>query len=229
MAGDAQRPLGVVELFTSQGCSSCPPADAILADLAQKGDVIALSYHVDYWDYLGWQDTLGSPENTQRQYDYMKSFGTRSVYTPQAVINGQAHVNGAHRSEVSDALNDMKGTGAALKVDVDVSQSAESITIKTSASSEPVGEAHVLLVSYDAAQPVEITRGENAGKTVVYWNAVRSIQTAGIWRGKEAQFEMPVSDMAKKGANCAVLLQSTGKGGAPGTILGAAVVQLPGF
>ncbi|MET0942391.1 MAG: DUF1223 domain-containing protein [Mesorhizobium sp.] len=229
MAGDAQRPLGVVELFTSQGCSSCPPADAILADLAQKGDVVALAYHVDYWDYLGWQDTLGSSENTQRQYDYMKSFGTRSVYTPQAVINGHAHVNGAHRSEVSQVLNDMKGAGTALKVDVDVSQSAESITIKTGAAREPVGEAHVLLVSYDAAQPVEITRGENAGKTVVYWNAVKSIQTAGIWRGKEAQFEMPVSDMAKKGANCAVLLQSTGKAGAPGTILGAAVIQLPGF
>ncbi len=229
IAGDEQKPLGVVELFTSQGCSSCPPADAILADLAQQDGVIALGYHVDYWDYLGWQDTLGSAENTQRQYDYMKSFRTRSVYTPQAVINGRVHVNGAHRSEVSEALEDMKSAGTALKVDVGVTQSGESVIIKTGAAKEPVGEAHVVLVSYDAAQPVQITRGENAGKTVVYWNAVKSIQTAGMWRGKEARFEMPLSDMAKKGANCAVLLQSAGKDGAPGTILGAAVVRLPGF
>src|SRR5262245_29433790 len=74
MAGEEQRPPGVVELFTSQGCSSCPPADRVLADLAEQGNVVTLAYHVDYWDYLGWQDTLGSAENTQRQYDYMKSF-----------------------------------------------------------------------------------------------------------------------------------------------------------
>jgi hypothetical protein len=228
MAGDEQRPLGVVELFTSQGCSSCPPADTVLADLAKQGEVVALAYHVDYWDYLGWQDTLGSAENTQRQYDYMKSFRTRSVYTPQAVINGRAHVNGAHRSEVADALDAMKSAGKGLKVDLAVTRSGESILIKTGAASEPVGEAHVVLVFYDTAQPVQITRGENAGKTVTYWNAVRSIQTAGMWRGKEATFELPVSDMAKKGANCAVLLQSTGRDGAPGMILGAAVVRIPG-
>ena len=86
--GELKKPAGVVELFTSQGCSSCPPADAILEDLAKKGDVVALAYHVDYWDYLGWQDTLASPDNTARQYEYAKAFGVRSVYTPQAVING---------------------------------------------------------------------------------------------------------------------------------------------
>ena len=228
IAGDEQRPLGVVELFTSQGCSSCPPADAVLADLAQQREVVALAYHVDYWDYLGWQDTLGSAENTRRKYDYMKSFRTRSVYTPQAVINGRTHVNGAHRSEVAQALDGMKkSAGSGLMVDIDVTQSDESIVIRTAAASKPVGEAHVVLVSYDTAQPVQITRGENAGKTVVYWNAVTSIQTAGMWRGKEALFEMPVSDMARKGANCAVLLQSAGSDGAPGTILGAAVVRIP--
>ena len=88
MAGEAKKPAGVVELFTSQGCSSCPPADAILEDLVKKGEVVALAYHVDYWDYLGWQDTLATPDNTARQYDYAKAFGVRSVYTPQAVING---------------------------------------------------------------------------------------------------------------------------------------------
>ncbi|TIX65173.1 MAG: DUF1223 domain-containing protein, partial [Mesorhizobium sp.] len=84
----ADKPLGVVELFTSQGCSSCPPADEFFAELAGKQDIVALAYHVNYWDYLGWQDTLSNKENTDRQYDYMRAFGSRSVYTPQAVING---------------------------------------------------------------------------------------------------------------------------------------------
>ncbi|TIO36397.1 MAG: DUF1223 domain-containing protein, partial [Mesorhizobium sp.] len=87
-----EKPLGVVELFTSQGCSSCPPADEFFAELAAKENVVALAYHVNYWDYLGWQDTLSNKENTERQYDYMRAFGSRSVYTPQAVINGRSHV-----------------------------------------------------------------------------------------------------------------------------------------
>jgi hypothetical protein len=227
-AGDLQKPRGVVELFTSQGCNSCPPADAVFAELAQKDDLVALAYHVNYWDYLGWQDTLGSVESTQRQYDYMKSFGTRSVYTPQAIVNGRAHFNGARHSEVTGALADMVSSGNGLKVGVSVTRSGDSIIIETDSAKEPVGEAHVVLVYYDQKQPVEITRGENTGKTVTYWNAVKNIQTAGIWHGKSARFEMPVSDMAKKGSNCAVLLQSAGKDGAPGPILGAAVIRIPG-
>ena len=95
-AGEAKKPAGVVELFTSQGCSSCPPADAILGDLAKKGDVIALAYHVDYWDYLGWQDTLATPDNTARQYEYAKAFGVRSVYAASG-DQRQTHVNGSSR------------------------------------------------------------------------------------------------------------------------------------
>ena len=227
MAEDLQKPLGVIELFTSQGCNSCPPADAVFADFAQEGEVVALAYHVNYWDYLGWQDTLGSVESTERQYDYMKSFGTRSVYTPQAVINGRAHVNGAVRSEVTAALDGMSGAGNGLKVGISVTRSGDSVVIETDSAKEPVGEAHVVLVYYDPVQPVVITRGENTGKTVNYWNAVKDIQTAGMWHGKSARFEMPVSDMAKKGSNCAVLLQSAGKDGAPGPILGAAVIDIP--
>jgi hypothetical protein len=228
IAGDLQKPRGVVELFTSQGCNSCPPADAIFAELAQKDDLVALAYHVNYWDYLGWQDTLGSVESTQRQYDYMKSFGTRSVYTPQAIVNGRAHFNGARHSEVTSALADMASAGNGLKVGVSVTRSGDSVIIETDSGKEPVGEAHVVLVYYDQKQPVEITRGENTGKTVTYWNAVKNIQIAGIWHGKSARFEMPVSDMAKKGSNCAVLLQSAGKDGAPGPILGAAVIRISG-
>jgi len=227
VAQEPQKPRGVIELFTSQGCSSCPPADAVFADLAREGSVVALAYHVNYWDYLGWQDTLGSDEGTQRQYDYMKSFGTRSVYTPQAVINGRAHVNGAIRSEVSDALDGMAKAGIGMKVGVSATRSGDSVVIQVDSANEPAEEARVMLVYYDQVKPVVITRGENTGKTVSYWNAVKEIQTAGMWRGGPARFEMPVSDMARKGGNCAVLLQSAGKDGTPGPILGATVIKLP--
>src|SRR5690606_18761221 len=93
-AEPVKRPKGVVELFTSQGCNSCPPAAEYLSQLALEGDVVALSYHVDYWDYLGWRDTLANADNTQRQQQYNRAFGTRSVYTPQAIVNGRQEVNG---------------------------------------------------------------------------------------------------------------------------------------
>jgi len=219
---DAKKPRGVIELFTSQGCSSCPPADALFSELAARGDLIALAYHVDYWDYLGWRDTLGSPENTARQYEYGKSFGIRSVYTPQAVVNGSSHVNGADRGKVLGSL----GGEAGLPVEIMVSQSGDSVMIDAGRASGGIGEAHVVLVYFDAPQEVAIERGENNGKSVTYWNAVSDIQTAGMWHGKAARYELPLSEIAKKGG-CAVLLQSMGKRGLPGPILGAAVIRNP--
>ena len=223
-AGERQKPLGVVELFTSQGCSSCPPADAVFGDLAQDGSVVALAYHVNYWDYLGWRDTLSTAEGTERQYDYMRAFGTRSVYTPQAVVNGRAHMNGARRQELDRALAGMQSAGTGLKVGITVTRSADSVVIEPEPTSEPLGEAHVVLVYYDEARPIAITRGENAGRTVTYFNAVTGLQTAGMWHGKPARFEMPLSEMTKLGKNCAVLLQAAGRDGAPGPIIGAAVI-----
>src|SRR5690606_11322881 len=100
----AAKPLGVVELFTSQGCNSCPPADAALGRFVQQGDVVVLAYHVDYWDYLGWKDTLGSRANTARQYSYAKAFGSGQVYTPQIVVNGRSQMNGGQADAVEAAL-----------------------------------------------------------------------------------------------------------------------------
>ena len=111
---DEQKPaklLGVVELFTSQGCNSCPPADAALAKLAARGDVVALGYHVDYWDYLGWSDTLGSKANTERQYAYARGLNRRGVYTPQAVINGRAHTNGGRYGEIVSTMRQDMAAG----------------------------------------------------------------------------------------------------------------------
>ena len=228
LAGQAtaqdKRLLGVVELFTSQGCSSCPPADAVLGELAVRGDVVALAYHVTYWDYLGWRDTLGSADNTARQYDYGKSFGIRSVYTPQAVINGRVHVSGADRTSVTGKLRHLADAGQGLTVDLTVSRVGDSYMIDAGEGSAPHDKAHLVLVYFDTKKPVAIERGENTGATVTYWNAVSDIQAAGMWHGKPQRFELPASEIMKK-EGCAVLLQSVDRAGLPGPILGAAIIR----
>jgi hypothetical protein len=222
-AGEVKRPAGVVELFTSQGCSSCPPADAILGELARQGEVIALAYHVDYWDYLGWQDTLATPDNTARQYDYAKSFGARSVYTPQAVINGRTHVKGSSRADISSTLGSFAKAGKGLTVGLKVMRAGDSVVVDAGEGADQQ-KGQIVLVYYDPATPVTIERGENGGTTVTYWNSVTGIQTAGVWHGTAQRYEFPASEIAKKGTGCAVLLQSTGEHGLPGPILGAALI-----
>lgn len=223
------RPVGVIELFTSQGCSSCPKADAVLADLATRGDIVALAYHVDYWDYLGWRDTLARPENTQRQRDYAKVFDNRSVYTPQAVINGRRHMNGSDREAIESAFAELTHAGEGMNVDVSIERVGETVVIETGGIDRPAGKANVLLVYFDPVRTVEIARGENQGSTIVYWNAVSGFQSAGLWTGAEARFEMPASEIDRKGAGgCAVLLQELAANGMPGPILGAAILTAPG-
>ncbi|MDG4890526.1 MULTISPECIES: thioredoxin family protein [unclassified Mesorhizobium] len=221
-----EKPLGVVELFTSQGCSSCPPADEFFAELAAKENVVALAYHVNYWDYLGWQDTLSNKENTERQYDYMRAFGSRSVYTPQAVINGRSHVNGANRKEIDGALARMDRTGEGMRVGIKVSRTSDRVMIDAGDAGNGPTDAHVVIVYFDPPQMVKIGQGENSGRNMTYWNAVSDIQIAGMWNGKAQRYELPMTEIAKKGG-CAVLLQSVGKDGVPGPILGAALIRKP--
>ncbi len=220
------QPLGVVELFTSQGCSSCLPADAFFAELAAKENIVALAYHVDYWDYLGWKDTLSRKENTERQYEYMRAFGSRSVYTPQAVINGRSHVNGARREEVDGALARMKTSGEGMQVGINVSRTSDRVIIDAGDAGSGPSDAHVVIVYFDPPQTIKIGKGENTGRSMTYWNAVSGIQTAGMWHGKAQRYELPMSVITKKGG-CAVLLQSVGKDGMPGPILGAALIHKP--
>ena len=222
-------PLGVVELFTSQGCSSCPPADALFADLVSRKDIVALAYHVDYWDYLGWKDTLSTKKNTERQYAYMRAFGARSVYTPQAVINGRAHVNGASRVAVDGTLAGMDKMAQGMRVPVRVTQEGDGVVIDAGdAGTNPAtpSNAHVVVVYFDPPQTIDIGKGENSGRSQTYWNAVSDIQTAGMWHGKAQRYELPMSEISKKGG-CAVLLQAVGKDGSPGPILGAAMIRNP--
>lgn len=225
-AGDASHPLGVVELFTSQGCNSCPPADAIFSEMAQRDDLISLAYHVTYWDYLGWRDTLGSKENTERQYGYMRALGAGSVYTPQVVVNGQIHVNGANRAAIKETLDVDASGGQNLPVGVTVSTHGDSVMIDTEDAKTSVHEAHLVLVYFDAPRQIDIGRGENDGRKITYWNAVSGMQTAGMWHGKAQRYELPAGEIARKGG-CAALLQAVAKDGSPGQILGAAIVRKP--
>lgn len=222
-ASDAVKPRGVVELFTSQGCNSCPPADAVLAELAERGDVIALGYHVDYWDYLGWKDTLATAENTERQKLYGQAFGKREVYTPQAIINGRVHMKGGKRAAVTAALSELDRTKQGMSVDITVTNTADSVVIDAAGAPDGRGDAHLLLVHFEKVKPVTIERGENKGQVIEYINPVVDVQTAGMWHGKATRIELPRSEMNKKGG-CAILLQQVSKDGLPGPILGAAIV-----
>jgi len=220
----AARPTAVVELFTSQGCSRCPPADALFAELADRDDLVALAYHIDYWDYLGWEDRLAAPENTERQNDYGEVLGT-AVYTPQIVVNGHVDVVGADRAAVLDALQSTSESAKALNVDVRLSAGVQNIAIEIGEGEAQAAGAHVLLVYYSPRFTAEIRAGENKGKTVEYRNIVTAYQTVGVWHGKSLRLEFPKTEIKSRGGCCAVLVQSADKDGNPTAILGAAQLK----
>ncbi|MEM6460849.1 MAG: thioredoxin family protein [Pseudomonadota bacterium] len=222
MAAD-DRPVGVVELFTSQGCSSCPPADAVLGELTEQGDLITLSYHVDYWNYLGWDDTLSSRESTERQYDYARTLGRTSVYTPQVIVNGRDHINGADKAGINRKIKAYDGNGRGLTVPVSATMDADKIRINIG---EGAGKANVILVYFDRENSIDVKRGENGGKKLTYWNSVRDMQTVAMWDGEAVELDLPVSVMSGHGHDgCAVLLQTMKPNGEPGAIIGAGVVM----
>ena len=189
---------GVVELFTSQGCSSCPPADRVLGELADRDGVIALAWHVDYWDYLGWKDTFSSSASTRRQRAYSGSLGV-GVYTPQIILNG---------SKVTD--NGSLGASV-LPVSVGVQRSGSGVTVNLGSGS---GSANVYMITYSNRSTVAIKRGENTGRQVTYRHAVSGVRNIGKWSGTSKQITVDHGN----GDNCAILLQR----GVSGPIIGAA-------
>lgn len=220
------RPRGVVELFTSQGCSSCPKADAAFEKLARDGSVIALSYHVDYWNYLGWEDTLSTPENTRRQYDYAAGLGRSNVYTPQAVLNGRTHLNGGDLRGIERKIGDLSASERGLDVPISVSLDDDCIRIDVASGK---GAAHVVIAYFTPELDVRIEKGENAGKTISYHNVVSSIETIGMWEGEALKLQLPLDVLGKQGRERAViLLQSEGEKGVLGPIRGGALVPVPG-
>ena len=201
----------LVELFTSQGCSACPPADALLNELADREDVLALSYNITYWDYLGWRDTLGREEHTARQEAYANRFEHRK-YTPQVVIDGRSHMPGSRTDAVMDAI------GERLRRD-DVPAGDDANTVAAiangsgyhlEAAARGEGSATIWLVHFDRRHEVEITRGENAGETFVYANVVRDIEPIATWdMSRPLDADIP-ADVIRAGGHdgCAVIVQT---------------------
>ncbi len=215
-------PKAVVELFTSQGCSSCPAADAMLSQLATHDDLIAISLSVDYWDYLGWKDTLAQAKFSDRQKAYSKSLGDGMVYTPQMVINGRAHVNGSDEAKIKRAIDKTSDAFANALVPVHMSAADGRLIVEVGGEQETKAkEATVWLAVISPAVEVPIPRGENKGKTVTYSNVVRELIPIGTWNGKQMTVQLQRdSFMHSQAERCAVLVQQ-GRGG---PIVGAALL-----
>lgn len=177
----AQDSKVVVELYTSQGCSSCPPADALLHDLAGRPDVIALALHVDYWDYLGWKDNFGSPAFTARQHGYARAAGATTVYTPQMVIGGTDHVIGSKAMAVMDQI--ARHRALPDPVAMTLTRNGDNVQINARSNGGPLDNMIVQVVRYTPEETVVIRRGENAGKSISYNNIVTRWDTVAKWDG----------------------------------------------
>ncbi|NNH58725.1 thioredoxin family protein [Rhizobium laguerreae] len=216
-------PKGVVELFTSQGCSSCPPADAAFRKLVNQGDVIALAYHVDYWNYLGWADTLSSKENTERQYGYARTMGRSNVYTPQAIVNGRGHLAGADLNGINSKIDTFSSEGNGLTVPISAAMRGDELEIKIGAGQ---GKANVVMVYFDKEKTIDVEKGENSGQKISYLHSVTNVETVGMWDGKATSLTLPASVLQRPQLEgCAILLQSATADGDPAAILGATVVM----
>ncbi len=224
----ASESKSVVELFTSQGCSSCPAADALFVKLAKRSDLIVLTLPVDYWDYLGWKDTLATPANTARQKAYARSRGDGQVYTPQAVVNGQMHVNGSSESQIENALRKTSGKADASRMTVKSWGEKDSVVVETggalaSTPTAQTAKGTVLLAFVKRQAEVSIGRGENQGRKVVYANVVQHLKPVGEWNGAGSTLRVPRAQLPRDGYDfCAVLLQQ----GTTGPILAAAEIKM---
>ncbi|MBT5570537.1 MAG: DUF1223 domain-containing protein [Alphaproteobacteria bacterium] len=223
-AESTDKPITVIELFTSQGCYSCPPAEAYLGELAGKKDIVALEYHVDYWDRLNygrhgrWKDAFSTPEMTQRQRSYNLAIrNTGNVYTPQMVIDGREEAVGSRRREVRNLVKAVRKDDQP-RVSVQVAEDQDG-GIAISLPGELQDGADVWLVTFIRERTTEVVRGENHGKTLVSHNIVRRVQHVGAWNGSTAKFNLSKSDLKlEPGQGCAILVQND----RPGPVLGAA-------
>ncbi len=221
----AQTPKAVVELFTSQGCASCPPADALLGDLARDPNVIALTLAVDYWDYIGWKDTLAQHGHSQRQRAYSDVRGDRKVYTPQMVVDGTQAAIGSDRVAVDKAMLSARAAGSALTVPVTASRDGEDVVVDIKALAS-ANTAEVWACPVIRSHTVSIGRGENGGRNVTYTNVVRGWVRLGTWDGAAERYRVPLNQLRFDGVDAVVVLLQSGSFSAPGPILGAASLPL---
>lgn len=221
-SGATSRPRAVVELFTSQACANCPPADTLLAELSNDPNLVTLSFAVDYWDYLGWKDTAAKPEFTQRQKSYAAQRGDHDVYTPQMVVNGHHHLLGSDRGAITREV--AASSGLPVEVAVEARDDAIIVSVGDAPDVPPTG-ATVWVARYDLVRSFPIRRGENNGRTLAYVHLVRSLQPIGMWKGRAMRFELPRKDIVREeGVGCAFLVQGGGEGGL-GVIYGARVLE----
>ena len=212
----------VVELFTSQGCYSCPPAEAYLGELADRADVVALEFHVDYWDSLNymwhgkWKDPFSAPEHTQRQRLYNVAIRSQSgVYTPQMIIDGRLEGVGSHRGRISDLMNQAAKAEGKLTVAV----TAQGGRLQASVSEGAAGVADIILVRFQDRAETVVQKGENHGKVLISRHIVRETRKLGTWRGAQTVLDLPADAARGDGMGCAVLVQALNHG----PILGAAI------
>ena len=217
-------PRAVVELFTSQGCSSCPPADKVLGELAQDPTVIALSLPIDYWDYLGWKDTLADSRFSARQKAYSHARGDRGVYTPQAVVNGTTNVLGSDRAGIENAAKQTQNADGVMSVPVTMTQSGGQIKVSVAEAGGRSGEIWICAVSKSV--PITISRGENRGQQITYHNVVRNVLKVGDWNGKAGSWSVPLDNIARDGVDAAAVYVQDGNRDKPGPMLGAAFTSL---
>jgi hypothetical protein len=201
----------LLELFTSQGCSSCPAADALLPDFIARKDVIALSLSIDYWDYLGWRDTFGQRIFTTRQRSYGKRIGDNMVYTPQMVVDGRVHMNGSDRATIRAAI-EKRRTARALQPPVELSLKTDGDMLLVNVGQNPdqgaPQKATLWLALFSKHEKVKIKRGENRGRHLSYHNVVRELTPIGHWSGDEVIVKLPMHQIVQRGSDgCVVMLQ----------------------
>ena len=221
------NPRAVIELFTSQGCSSCPAADELLARFQADPTVIPLSLPVDYWDYLGWKDTLAIPVHAMRQRAYSQVRGDREIYTPQVVVNGVAQAIGSDRAGIDNAVAQSRNYPSSLSVPLQVSVADERVSVMLPVRKRAeAGEGEVWLCALSGSVSVGITRGENRGRTITYTNVVRRWIKLGSWNGKSENFTVPIDAIKSDGVDAVAVILQSGTFERPGAILGASLTSL---
>jgi hypothetical protein len=220
------EPRALLELFTSQGCSSCPAADKLLGELAADPSFVAISDPIDYWDYLGWKDTLASPAHSARQRAYARVRGDRQVYTPQVVVNGATHALGSDRAAIERAVAQTDQKPAVMSLPVLLSVGGGNLSVNVSAKGTDHMTGEIWLCPLARALTVAIGRGENRGRTITYHNVVRRWVKLGDWTGTDASWTVPMSEIKTDDVDAVALMVQDGTHDKPGIILGAAFTPI---
>jgi hypothetical protein len=221
------NPRAVIELFTSQGCSSCPAADKLLSAFRADPSVIPLSLPIDYWDYLGWKDTLALPGHAARQKAYSQVRGDREIYTPQAVVNGIAQAIGSDRAGIEEAVAQSRNYPSSLSVPLQVRVADERVSVMVAPrDTAEAARGEVWLCALSGSVPVSIARGENRGRTITYTNVVRRWVKLGNWQGKSESFTIPVDAIRFDGVDAVAVILQSGSFEKPGAIMGASLTSL---